>query len=244
MRPMNQSSEPFEPCDLILALDLKTRAHAIELLKRLGDNVCWVKIGLQMFTRYGPDIVKEIADQGYQIFLDLKLHDIPNTVANAIESLSAYPIGLLTLHCFGGAEMMQWAREARDRSNKDMKLLGVTVLTSMDRFSLAAIGIQDPLQDQVLRLARLAIEDGQLEGLVCSPQEVEILRAEIGSSPLLVTPGIRPVGSSVDEQKRIATPAEAVRRGATHIVVGRPILEAEDPARVARAILKEIQSAQ
>lgn len=233
---------PSQTAHLILALDLKNKTSALELLKRLEGHLTWVKVGLQMFTRYGPEIVKEIADQGYRIFLDLKLHDIPNTVANAIESLSGYPIELLTLHCFGGTEMMQWAREARDRSQKDMQLIGVTVLTSMDAYSLAALGIRRPLPDQVRHLAHLAIDKGRLDGLVCSPREVESLRAQIGAAPLLLTPGIRPAGSNPDEQKRIATPAEAIRQGATHIIVGRPILEAKDPAQVVKNILKEIKS--
>ena len=231
---------PSPNSTLILALDLKTKTSALALLKRLGGSLSWVKIGLQMFTRYGPDIVKEIADQGYSIFLDLKLHDIPNTVANAIDSLSGYPIGLLTLHCFGGPEMMQWAREARDRSHKGMQLIGVTVLTSMDASNLAALGIRRSLPTQVLRLAHLAIDEGGLDGLVCSPQEVGILRSQIGPEPLLLTPGIRPAGSNPNEQKRIATPTEAIRQGATHIIVGRPILAAKNPTRVVKGILKEI----
>lgn len=230
-----------QPCELILALDVPDIKDARAILKQLGDDLKWVKIGLQLFTKYGPDIVKEVADQGYTIFLDLKLHDIPNTVASAITSLKGLPIGLLTLHTLGGPEMMRRANEARSEHLPNLNLLGVTVLTSMDRSQLGAIGIDDSTEDQVLRLARLGLESG-LQGLVCAPLEIDSLREVLGSEPILVTPGIRPAGAALDDQSRVATPAEAARQGASYIVVGRPILRADDPKAVIKQIRAELTS--
>jgi len=228
------------PCDLILALDVPTRADAAPILRSLRGSLRWVKIGLQMFTACGPDCVREVADQGFQVFLDLKLHDIPHTVAKAVESLAPLPIGMLTLHTSGGREMMTAARAVQQQTKPDLLLLGVTVLTSMDAAALAEIGVPAAPDEQVARLARLATYAG-LHGLVCSPLEVSLLRSQLPADVQLITPGIRPaseVGS--DDQKRTLTPAEAARVGANYIVVGRPILKAKDPAAAARAILAEL----
>ncbi len=228
------------PCDLILALDVPTRDQAAPLLHQLRGSLRWVKIGLQMFTAYGPDYVKAIADQGFQVFLDLKLHDIPNTVAKAVESLAPLPIGMLTLHTAGGREMMAAARQAQQQTKPELLLLGVTVLTSMDGAALNEIGIDLSPEAQVNRLAKLAVSAG-LRGLVCSPLEVKALRATLGTEVSLVTPGIRPAGEpGGDDQKRVMTPAEAARAGSSYIVVGRPILKAKDPAAAARVILEEL----
>lgn len=229
------------PCDLILALDLPTREAAAPLLRSLRGSLRWVKIGLQMFTAYGPDYVREVADQGFRVFLDLKLHDIPHTVAKAVESLAPLPVGMLTLHTAGGREMMVAARAAQTQTKPDLLLLGVTVLTSMDASALAETGVPAAPDAQVARLARLAADAG-LRGLVCSPLEVSLLRAQFSGDTKLVTPGIRPAGESggSDDQKRTLTPAEAARAGANYIVVGRPILKANDPAAAARAILAEL----
>jgi orotidine-5'-phosphate decarboxylase len=230
------------PCDLILALDVPTRADAAPLLRSLRGSLRWVKIGLQMFTACGPDCVREVADHGFQVFLDLKLHDIPHTVARAVESLAPLPIGMLTLHTSGGREMMAAARAAQQQAKPDLLLLGVTVLTSMDAAALAEIGVPDAPDAQVARLARLATEAG-LRGLVCSPLEVQLLRTQLPAEVQLITPGIRPAGETgSDDQKRTLTPAEAARVGANYIVVGRPILKARDPAAAARAILEELGS--
>ena len=228
-------------CDLILVLDLPTRDAMKDVLHQVGSSVRWVKIGLQMFTRYGPDLVKEVADMGYRVFLDLKLHDIPNTVAKSVESLSALPISMLTLHTSGGSEMLQWANKARLATKPDLLLLGVTVLTSMDETSLQETGINSTASDQVLRLGQLAKNSG-IEGLVCSPHEISLLRDTLGSSIQIVTPGIRPAGSNAGDQKRIMTPAEAANNGANYIVVGRPILQASDPAEAANLILADLES--
>jgi orotidine-5'-phosphate decarboxylase len=228
------------PCDLILALDVPTREAAAPLLRTLKGEVRWVKIGLQMFTAYGPDYVRAVADQGFNIFLDLKLHDIPHTVARAVDSLAPLPIGMLTLHAGGGRAMMQAAREAQAATRPDLLLLGVTVLTSMDATELANIGVGGAPEPQVARLGSLAVSAG-LQGLVCSPLEVGLLRRLLPPGIQLVTPGIRPAGESGgDDQKRVLSPAEAARAGSSYIVVGRPILKAPDPAAAARAILAEL----
>ena len=226
-------------CSLILALDLETREEALAMLDRLGDSLEWVKIGLQLFTAYGPDFVREIADKGYKVFLDLKLHDIPNTVAKAVQSIAKLPVQLLTLHGSGGPEMLEWANKARADHAPDMKLLAVTVLTSMDAAQLNELNIRSSPEEQVIHLANLSLQAG-VQGLVCSSLELPPLRARFGKDPIIVTPGIRPVGSSADEQKRIMTPAAAAAAGSSYIVVGRPILESKDPAVAARAIQSEL----
>jgi orotidine-5'-phosphate decarboxylase len=229
------------PCDLILALDLPTREAAAPVLRQLRGSLRWVKIGLQMFTAYGPNYVREVAGMGFNIFLDLKLHDIPNTVAKSVESLSPLPIGMLTLHTSGGREMMAAALKAQQATKPDLLLLGVTVLTSMDAPGLAETGVTAAPDAQVSRLADLAAAAG-LRGLVCSPLEVAALRARLPAAMQLVTPGIRPAGESGgDDQKRVLTPAQAAAAGSSYIVVGRPILKAPDPAAAARAILAELR---
>ena len=228
------------PCELILALDVPTREAAAPILRQLRGELKWVKIGLQMFTAYGPNYVREVAGMGFHVFLDLKLHDIPNTVGKAVESLCPLPIRMLTLHTGGGGEMMRAALAAQQKGNPDLLLLGVTVLTSMNDAALREVGVGAAAADQVARLGRLATDYG-LCGLVCSPQEVALLRAQLPADTRLVTPGIRPRGEGGgDDQKRVMTPAEAARAGSTHIVVGRPILQAPDPAAAACAIIAEL----
>ena len=230
-------------CDLILALDVPTREAAAPILRQLRGQLRWVKIGLQLFTAYGPDYVREVAGMGFNIFLDLKLHDIPHTVARAVESLAPLPIQMLTLHTAGGGEMMRAARAAQQQHNPKLLLLGVTVLTSMDSAGLNEIGVASPATGQVARLGQLAADSG-LRGLVCSPLEVALLRAQLPATMQLVTPGIRPAGEAGgDDQKRVMTPADAARAGSTYIVVGRPILQAADPAAAARTILAELAAA-
>lgn len=229
-------------CDLILALDVPTREAAAPILRQLRGHLRWVKIGLQMFTAYGPNYVREVAGMGFDVFLDLKLHDIPNTVAKAVESLGPLPIRMLTLHTSGGAEMMRAAKAAQEKTNPHLLLLGVTVLTSTDAAGLNEIGVSAAPADQVARLGRLAAGAG-LRGLVCSPLEVELLRRALPPEMQLVTPGIRPAGDDAGDQKRIMTPADAARAGSSYIVVGRPILHAADPAAAARAILAELADA-
>jgi orotidine-5'-phosphate decarboxylase len=227
------------PCQLILALDLETREEALAMLDRLGDSLKWVKVGLQLFTAYGPDFVREISERGYKVFLDLKLHDIPNTVAKAVQSISTQPVDLLTLHASGGGEMLEWANKARNDYAPNLNLLAVTVLTSMDEAQLRALNVDNTPEAQVLHLADITLKAG-IQGLVCSSLELAPLRARLGYAPIIVTPGIRPAGSAADEQKRIMTPAAAAAAGSSYIVVGRPILKAEDPAAAAQAIQAEL----
>ena len=228
--------------DLILVLDAPSPREILPALRQLQGSVRWVKIGLEMYTACGPDCVREVADLGFKVFLDLKLHDIPNTVAKAVESAAKLPIGMLTLHTCGGREMMQWAAKARAQHAPDLLLLGVTVLTSFSAPGLAETGVIDPPEQQVVRLGRLAKESG-VTGLVCSPLEIASLRAALPADVTLVTPGIRPRDAKADDQSRVMTPGEAARTGANYIVVGRPIFKAPDPAAAARAILAELAAA-
>ena len=226
-------------CDLILVLDAQSPRDVAPALRQLQGTVRWVKIGLEMFTACGPDCVREVAGMGFSVFLDLKLHDIPNTVAKAVESAARLPIGMLTLHTSGGREMMQWAARAQREHRPDLLLLGVTVLTSTSAAGLAETGVADSPAQQVVRLGRLAADSG-LRGLVCSPLEIAPLRNALPPDIALVTPGIRPRDAKADDQTRIMTPHEAAQAGATYLVVGRPIFKAPDPAAAARAILAEI----
>ena len=228
-------------CDLILVLDAQSPREVTPALRQLHGTVRWVKVGLEMFTACGPDCVREIAGLGFNVFLDLKLHDIPNTVAKAVESVSRLPIRMLTLHTCGGREMMQWAVKAQQQHAPDLLLLGVTVLTSTSAAGLAETGVADSPEQQVVRLGRLAVESG-VHGLVCSPLEIAPLRRALPPGIALVTPGIRPRDAKADDQTRIMTPAEAAAAGANFIVVGRPIFKAPDPVAAARAILAELNS--
>jgi orotidine-5'-phosphate decarboxylase len=226
-------------CRLILALDVETKEEALALARPLVGSLGWVKLGLQLFTRHGPGIVDEFHALGFKVFLDLKLHDIPNTVASAVKSLRGRPCSLLTLHAGGGPEMIARAVEAARDALPDCRLLSVTVLTSMDRAQLGAVGIERSAEDQVRLLGRMAVSAGS-HGLVCSPLELPVLRAELGDGPDLVTPGIRYPDAKGDDQSRVMTPADAADAGSSFIVVGRPILKAADPAAMAQRIRKEI----
>jgi orotidine-5'-phosphate decarboxylase len=230
---------PSMPCDLILVLDAQSPRDVTPALKQLQGTVRWVKVGLEMFTACGPDCVREIAGLGFSVFLDLKLHDIPNTVAKAVESCAKLPIGMLTLHTSGGREMMQWATKAQQQHAPNLLLLGVTVLTSTSAAGLAETGIVDSPEKQVVRLGRLAVDSG-IRGLVCSPLEIAPLRATLPREVQLITPGIRPRDAKADDQTRVMTPGEAAKAGANFLVVGRPIFKASDPVAAARAILGEI----
>ena len=231
---------------LIVALDVPTAAQARELARQLSGICRWVKVGLELYLAAGSAIVEELASQGLSVFLDLKFHDIPNTVAGAVRSAASMGASLLTVHAAGGPAMLaaaaEAAAEAAASSANSPRLLAVTVLTSMDAAQLAAIGVDASPADQVLRLARMAQNSG-IDGLVCSAEEIRLLRQELGPAMQLVIPGIRPAGSEVGDQKRISTPADAIRAGANALVVGRPITKASNPAQAAEAILKEIASA-
>jgi orotidine-5'-phosphate decarboxylase len=226
-------------CELILVLDAPSPRNVTPTLKQLSGTVRWVKIGLEMFTANGPDCVREIAGLGFNVFLDLKLHDIPNTVAKAVESVAKLPIQMLTIHTGGGREMMAWAAKAQQQTAPQLRLLGVTVLTSMSAKDLNDVGVNAAPVDQVVRLGRLAVDAG-LRGLVSSPLEIAPLRAALPADVALIIPGIRPRDAKADDQTRVMTPAEAARAGASYIVVGRPIFQAPDPVAAAQAILAEL----
>lgn len=223
---------------LIVALDFPGARQALALVDSLSDTCRWFKVGMELYYATGNPLIHELRHRGFNIFLDLKLHDIPNTVAGAVRSATAAGASLLTLHASGGAAMMTAAAQAASAPNSP-RLLAVTVLTSMDAAELAGIGIAETPAQQTLRLAKLAKSCG-IDGMVCSPEEAASLRSELGPEALLVIPGIRPAGSDLNDQKRIATPKVAIGAGASMLVIGRPITRADNPADAAKAILEEI----
>lgn len=227
---------------LIVALDAPDATAALALVDRLDGSCRWFKVGLELFLAAGPTVLEPLRNRGYSVFLDLKLHDIPNTVAGAARSAARLGARMLTLHASGGPAMLAAAREALDGVANPPELLAVTVLTSMDRAQLLATGVDRAPAGQVEVLARAGLAAG-IRGFVCSPEEVCRLRAIAGPEAVLVIPGIRPSGSAAGDQKRIAAPADALRAGASYLVVGRPITQAADPAAAAEAILKEMAEA-
>jgi orotidine-5'-phosphate decarboxylase len=223
---------------LAVALDFPTAKAALDLVDQLSGTCQWFKVGMELYYATGNALIETLRSRGFDVFLDLKLHDIPNTVAGAVRSATHAGASLLTVHAGGGPAMLAAAAEAA-REPGSPRLLAVTVLTSMDTAQLAAVGVTSSPAEHVLRLAKLARQSG-IDGMVCSPEEVGILRRELGGDPLLVIPGIRPAGSEIGDQKRIATPVIAIERGASMLVVGRPITRAADPAKAAQSIFKEI----
>lgn len=224
-------------CQLIVALDTPDPRRAAAWAKAVGPVCGVMKFGLEFFAANGPAAIRAVTDQ--PAFLDLKLHDIPNTVAGAVRSLLCLRPRMLTLHASGGPRMIAAGREAcRDMPDPPL-LIAVTVLTSLDAAALAAMGVQCSVEDQVVRLARMAVANGA-HGLVCSPREIQAVRRALGPDPVLVIPGVRPAGTSVDDQARTMTPREAAAAGADWIVVGRPITGSPDPAAAARSIAASI----
>ena len=228
---------------LIVALDLPSFKAALALVDALGDAVDFYKVGSPLYTSTGLEAVAELRARGKRVFLDLKFHDIPNTVASAVESAAGIGVELLTLHASGGTAMLRAAREALP-AGSGPKLLGVTVLTSLSASDVEEAWAKEirSLRDEVTRLAGLAAESG-LDGVIASPHEVEPLKRKHGADFLVVTPGIRPTASSASDHARAATPAVAIRAGADFLVVGRPIIQAEDPVAATHAILEEIRTA-
>jgi orotidine-5'-phosphate decarboxylase len=223
---------------LIVALDVSTAAAAQKIVAAVGDSALTYKVGMQLYTAEGPPVVRDLVASGRQVFLDLKYHDIPNTVGAAVTEAAKLGVSMLTVHAAGGGKMLRAAVEAaKDRSG--LMVLAVTVLTSLDRNDLEKIGIRGTVEDSVVRLAAIALANG-CQGVVASAREASTLRAELGENFAIITPGVRPAGSSTGDQVRVVTPAEAIASGASHIVVGRPITEAADPAAEARAILGQI----
>ena len=230
--------------ELIVALDVDSRREAVEKVEAIGDSVGFYKIGLELFTAEGPDVVKAVKDLGKKVFIDLKFHDIPRTVERAVRSGGKLGVDLMTIHSVGASAMIRAAADAAAEFGEGgPRILAVTVLTSLDKADLADVGIAGRTPaEQVSAMAGFAVANGA-HGLVCSPMEVGALSRALPAGTLFVTPGVRPAGAAVGDQKRVATPADAVRDGATHLVVGRPILAADDPAAAARAIRAEMLSA-
>ncbi|MEW7864127.1 orotidine-5'-phosphate decarboxylase [Aeromonas diversa] len=225
---------------VVVALDFARQEDALALVDQLSPSACRLKVGKEMFTLFGPQFVRELVGRGFDVFLDLKFHDIPNTVAKAVAASAELGVWMVNVHASGGRRMMEAAKAAlAPYGDKAPLLIGVTVLTSMEQVDLAELGVTLTPAEQVLRLARLTKAAG-LDGVVCSAQEATLLKAECGADFKLVTPGIRPAGSEQGDQRRIMTPAQAVAAGADYLVVGRPITQAGAPAAVLQAINAEI----
>jgi len=224
---------------LIVALDVPNAAAAQALVQRVGDAAGIYKVGLQLFTAEGPDLVRDLVRSGRRVFLDLKLHDIPNTVSHAVKAAMDLGAHMLTVHASGGAAML---RAATDAAGQKLNILAVTVLTSLTDNDMQETGIAGRVTDQALRMAALAQSAG-CAGIISSPKESLLIRKSLGEGFAIVTPGIRPAGADSNDQQRTATPAQAIENGASHIVVGRPITHASDPAQAARAIISEMEQA-
>ena len=221
---------------IIVALDVATKKEALALVEQLRERISFFKIGLQLYTAEGPGIVREVLATGAKVFLDLKLHDIPNTVGRAVGSAGQLGVHMLTIHLCGGEEMIRAAVAAR---KTNLSILGVTALTSADQQTLRQVGISDEIHDHVLRLAKLGVE-ARIDGLVASAHEVKMLRAEFGTKTKLVVPGIRPSWSEAGDQERVMTPREALGSGADFLVIGRPIIAHSSPREAVGKILDEI----
>ncbi|CAI8404416.1 MAG: Orotidine 5'-phosphate decarboxylase [Porticoccaceae bacterium UBA1117] len=227
---------------VIVALDYDNQDSALTLADRLDPTLCRLKVGKELFTAAGPSVVKKLTDRGFDIFLDLKFHDIPNTVAKAIGTAADLGVWMTNVHASGGSRMMSAARQALDGKGSGMLLIGVTVLTSMDISDLEEVGVQGNASAQVLRLAELAKNSG-LDGVVCSAQEAKLLKESLGQGFKLVTPGIRLADSVADDQRRIVTPADALALGSDYLVIGRPITKSTDPLATLLEINRSLMSA-
>ena len=224
---------------LIIALDVSTASEAQKIVSEIGDAASTYKVGKQLFTAEGPPIVRDLVASGRKVFLDLKFHDIPNTVAGAVKSAAALNVSMLTVHASGGSKMLKAAAEAAAQSSSKPLILAVTVLTSLSDEDLQELGLPVGVANQVLRLAGIARNAG-LGGIVASAHEAKSLRRNLGTGFAIVTPGVRPAGTEVGDQARVVTPAEAIAAGASHIVVGRPITGDSNPAAAARRVLEEL----
>jgi len=224
---------------IVVALDYPTMAQSLEMAKRLDPSQCRVKVGKELFTTAGPAILDELHKLGFEIFLDLKFHDIPNTVANAVCVAAKAGVWMVNVHASGGRRMMEASADALQKLDHKTLLIAVTVLTSMDQSDLIEVGIDLTPEQHVKRLARLAQSSG-MDGVVCSAQESSILSSELGKDFVLVTPGIRPAGSEQGDQKRIMTPTQAMAAGSHYLVMGRPITQAADPIAVLTQVNREL----
>ncbi|MDD6177123.1 MAG: orotidine-5'-phosphate decarboxylase [Ruminobacter sp.] len=233
-------SSSFDP-KVIVALDFAEQNKALELVDRLEPNECRLKVGKEMFTRFGPEFVKNLQNKGFDVFLDLKFHDIPNTVAKAVKAAADLGVWMVNVHASGGMKMMEAARKELEAYGNDRPLLiAVTILTSMDEETLHSLGLNCSIDEQVLRLAKLTANSG-LDGVVCSAREAPILRKELPESFKLITPGIRPVGASVGDQVRIVTPKQALLNGSNYLVIGRPITQAQNPLEELKKINESLK---
>jgi orotidine-5'-phosphate decarboxylase len=223
---------------LIVALDVSSAAAAQKIVSAVGDSALTYKVGMQLYTAEGPQVVRDLVASGRRVFLDLKYHDIPNTVGAAVAEAAKLRVSMLTVHAAGSSKMLSAAVHAA-KAKPDLMVLAVSVLTSLDGNDLEKIGVSGSVEESVVRLATVALANG-CQGIVASPREASTLRRKLGDAFAIVTPGVRPAGAYVADQVRIATPAEAIASGASHIVVGRPITEAADPAAEARTILGQI----
>lgn len=221
---------------IIVALDAKSQYDALTIAEQLDPALCRVKVGKELFTHEGPSVVKALHEKGFEVFLDLKFHDIPNTTAQAVCAAADLGVWMVNVHASGGRKMMETCVERLKVGNYNTQLIAVTVLTSMGREDLKDIGLDIEPFEQVKRLAKLT-QDSGLDGVVCSAQEAKMLRETLGQDFALVTPGIRPAGSNADDQKRIVTPKQAMLDGSTHLVIGRPITQSENPSQTLRNIL-------
>lgn len=226
---------------VIVALDYETKKEAMQLVDQIDPSLCRLKVGKEMFTTLGTEFVKELQRRNFDVFLDLKFHDIPNTVARAVRSAADLGVWMVDMHASGGLRMMEAAKKILEPYGKDAPILiAITVLTSMEEADLLQIGVNTSPEEHVIRLARLSQRAG-LDGVVCSPQEVEILRQRCGNEFKLVTPGIRPEGSQLGDQRRVMTPREAINAGSDYLVIGRPITQAAAPVAVLKQINASIQ---
>jgi len=223
---------------VIIALDYADAASALKLVHQLDPALCKLKVGKELFTAAGPQLVEKLIAKNFKVFLDLKFHDIPNTVAKACEAASNLGVWMLNVHASGGSAMMQAALEGVSKTNNQPYLIAVTVLTSMNQAGLNEIGIENSVENQVLKLAKLTQVAG-LHGVVCSALETQILRNQLGNDFCLVTPGIRPENVNQDDQSRVVTPSQALRSGASYLVIGRPITQAANPLSALEEILAE-----
>jgi len=224
---------------LIVALDVSSAAAAQKIVAAVGDSALTYKVGMQLYTAEGPRVVRDLVAAGRRVFLDLKYHDIPNTVGSAVTEAARLGVSMLTVHASGSNKMLRAAVDAAAEVNPELIILAVTVLTSMGGDDLDVIGMGGGLEESVVRLAKLALTNG-CQGIVTSAREASAVRKNLGDDFAIVTPGVRPAGTAVGDQVRVVTPAQAIAAGASHIVVGRPITEAADPAAQARSILQEI----
>lgn len=225
---------------IIVALDVNTKQKALEIADQLDPKLCRVKVGKELFTSSASDVVQVLQQRGFDVFLDLKFHDIPNTTAQAVCAAADMGVWMVNVHASGGRKMMETCVERLQKGGYNTQLIAVTVLTSLEQNDLKEVGIDIEPQQHVLRLAKLT-QDCGLDGVVCSAQESKMLREHLGQDFVLVTPGIRPAGSQTDDQKRIVTPKQAILDGSTHLVIGRPITQAENPTLMLNEILQSLK---